>query len=938
MNWSDLLTAFLHDPPDKAIEIRTHESRARRYLEAAMDRSVSAAESAGGRADQLASATERLPMPKGDDPSRRVDLSDGEQGHAEGLRLIHPLSARRFSQGLAAAKLDEPHIQSAIREIVGGLPDCEHPQRFLALWRLLEDRLTETRPEYAFFPADTRCPDHTIWHHMDITTALRAVEDGSNAAFLSFSIGPVQAFIGAARTLRDLWTGSMILSWLAFQAMTPVLEAIGPTALVYPSLRRVPLCDAWLNAKLTQGNNPKRCRELELDSEKRKSPCLPNRFVALVPYGPERAEAKSLAESLADACERAAREGWREIRNAVHKAIHGKLQSEMDRSLTEKWDRYWSHQTDDYFDIRTTILPWRDCNDDAIARMLGGDTQRRESEAESPFKAVAPHAHAIRELAEAIPKEDRTGYSQNSTGQWQMRLDVSSRLMEAAKSVRPIPNPTPAEDNEPVPGKCSLLGTVEQMGPADFESSARFWEQFAKTIAIDGVRVRKGERLSAVALVKRFAGPAFFREELDLNRHGELRWDDTATVAANLWLKKAGLDPNQIREEHDWSGQWLHGSQTANANGTASPDDEDACPSDLRGPIRKAIDKLGKPPVYYAILMMDGDLLGEWLRGDRSPQVREIMHEKMTRYYASLKSRNHEGCARTTSLIDAGLDARRHVGPALHAALSEALANFSLHFVPRIVRGHGGSLVYAGGDDVLALLPTETAIACARELRETYRLESQKDRLGRRRLLMGNRATVSAGLAIVHHKEDLRFALDQARLAEQDAKRDGRDALRIAVCRRSGEHASATCPWEFAETVERWVKAFVPDDRSRDGASDRWAYHLRAELPTLTALPPEAMKSEIKRQVDRSEEPTRRRLDPEGCPDDPRKPCAGQRIADAFDRYRLSALPVEPLAVTAAHVGSTAEDRRRFPCDGGALESFIILCQTASFLARGREE
>src|SRR5262249_23515978 len=112
-------------------------------------------------------------------------------------------------------------------------------------------------------------------------------------------------------------------------------------------------------------------------------------------------------------------------------------------------------------------------------------------------------------------------------------------------------------------------------------------------------------------------------------------------------------------------------------------------------------------------------------------------------------------------------------------------------------------------------------------------------------------ATVSAGLAVVHYKEDLRFALDTARRAEKAAKGAGRDLLQITVCRRSGEHSLALCPWDFVDTVKEWVEAF------RAGASDRWAYHLAAELPTLEGLEPLAMAAEIKRQVNRAEERTR---------------------------------------------------------------------------------
>ncbi|NJR71489.1 MAG: hypothetical protein HC771_24915, partial [Synechococcales cyanobacterium CRU_2_2] len=63
------------------------------------------------------------------------------------------------------------------------------------------------------------------------------------------------------------------------------------------------------------------------------------------------------------------------------------------------------------------------------------------------------------------------------------------------------------------------------------------------------------------------------------------------------------------------------------------------------------------------------------------PKVRDAMHRKMVNYYERVRE---EFTARDErrQWIEEALQARRHVGPALHAAISEALANFALHFVP----------------------------------------------------------------------------------------------------------------------------------------------------------------------------------------------------------------------------------------------------------------
>jgi CRISPR-associated protein Cmr2 len=266
----------------------------------------------------------------------------------------------------------------------------------------------------------------------------------------------------------------------------------------------------------------------------------------------------------------------------------------------------------------------------------------------------------------------------------------------------------------------------------------------------------------------------------------------------------------------------------------------------------------GKPPVYYALLMLDGDRMGDALR--------------------SRPGRHHR------------------------ERISQAVSQFAIGRCLQVVEEHHhGTLIYSGGDDVLALLPTATALGCARDLAEAFE-ETWRQHCPQNIKPI----TVSAGLAVVHYKEDLRFALDVARRAEKNAKNSGRDTLYLTVCCRSGEHTSAICPWNFVDTVAGWVKAFLPDD-DKPGASDRWAYHLAGELPTLRGLDVLAMKAEIRRQVNRSETATKDKL---GGTD---------LLAEQFDRFHSLVL------------GRKMDDAQ-------ALAGFVTLCQSASFLARGRDE
>ncbi len=866
VNWETILLTYLHDPPDKALSIRGHVARARRYAAIAVGEEESRRlEEAAETADPLASAVERFPMPTAGKEGERAVAPENDR-----LCIFHPLSAA--SKYLEVPRLNDALTQAEqqqLEAIVRGLPKNEHFTRLLAIWRRWPEALAaNVHPCFALLPADTRTPDHTIWHHTDTAAAFRAaLEAGGGEALLAFALGPVQRFIEAARTVRDLWSGSMILSWLAFQAMKPILEDLGPTALIYPSLRGIPLVDLWL--RNTHGLS----ETVPLPpTALRMMPSLPHRFLALVPWGRD----GTAAQGLAKRCRQAANDAVKKLADAV-RAV---LQQPLDTACPG-WDRRWDAQIENYFNVATAVLPLggsAQTIDRTLARLLAG---------KDSFAEAFPNADAVRQLARAIPKGEQPGYDQEHAGRWQHQVELAQRSLAAHRTVRHVPPNPPVQNGERFPQKCTLLGTFEQMGPDELGASRQFWNALSASehgLSVEGVRLRPGEGLCAIGLVKRFAAPAFLKKELALGTD-DMRFPDTWTVAAADWLQQAGIDWKQDRRK-PWNGNWLYWSRP-----DENPEDADPCPAELWKIIASARKEHGPPPVYYAILKLDGDELGGWLRGEKSPHVREVMHPDLVAYYEKLNQR-------------AGLDAKRPVGPALHAAISTALANFALHVVPHVVARHCGTVIYSGGDDTLALLPLRTALDCARELQAAYTSDWYEND-GRTYLLMGSRATLSGGLVLVHAKDDLRLALQDARRAEEQAKDAGRDALTITVRRRSGEHTTAVCPWGCVPTVTKWKQAFLA------GASDRWAYHLYAGRHTLAALPTEAIQAEIRRQLARAEKPTPQLLPPD------------ELVAD-----------LETFTTATVASGS----RRRFASAGEALRHFLTLCHTASFMARGGKE
>ena len=869
IDWHRLLQVWMHDPVDKALDIPGHQVRAARYVSHALETTVSRQDvkDSAAEADPIAAISERIPMPAaGPRGERAVGPENGQ------ITIRHPVSAQPAD--LTGLTLDERRVTEAIAAIVTDLPD-DPRTRFLALWRLMPERMGRN---LARLPADTRVPDHSLIQHADITSGIWASRQGARGgAYLSLSLGPVQKFIEAARSVRDLWSGSAILSWLTFQGIRPVIEKLGPTALVYPALRGNPLMDLWLREQggLIEIVPPPLKASL-------RSPSIPNRFVALVPWGPDGDRAKSLAA----ACAEAVQSAWRRLADDVHGCLDPKLSS-----MDPGWAHRWQEQVTDFLEVRTATMPQRDLSDKTLAKLIGGKTL---------FGQVWPGAAKVRKLAEAIPPADRPRYSQDASGRWQAELEVSARLMEAQRSIRHLPKtPSPVADGHSPP-KCSLLGSYEQMGPAGLEDSRRFWEKAPEKVGgVHGVRLRRGERFSAVALCKRFAAPATLVRELHLEST-DLRFPDTATVASAEWLTEAGIHPASMWE---WNGRWLHQRNPGDV------EEGDRRPS---GGVWKKITQArekSSPPGYYAILAMDADHMGQWLKGVHAPCVRQVLHPKMVDYYERLGDRARDGLA-----------AKRPVGPALHASISEALNNFASHVAPAIVKRHHGTMIYSGGDDVLALLPVRRAVACADTLRRAFcgaggDVPGWTEAGGRQYLAMGDSATLSAGIAFVHYKEDLRLALNAAREVEKAAKKGGRNYLTLRFMRRSGEHAQAGMPWTCAPWFQKLVKIFA------GGATDRWAYRLRAELPTLqgTDVPEAAVSAEIRRLVNRTVD---------GGASDSASP-SGEDLKDLEGRWKNFSDAVRR---------HSEESQREPPSAAERLKTFVHLCQGASFIARGCDD
>src|SRR5690606_1331619 len=120
------------------------------------------------------------------------------------------------------------------------------------------------------------------------------------------------------------------------------------------------------------------------------------------------------------------------------------------------------------------------------------------------------------------------------------------------------------------------------------------------------------------------------------------------------------------------------------------------------------------------VLALDGDEMGKWISGIKAPEIGDQLSKEAREYFEKHGNADF-------------LKARRPLSPSFHLQFSELLANFGLHCARRIVEAFDGSLIYSGGDDVLAMLPADTALRCARALRAAFRGEKELPELAKQR-------------------------------------------------------------------------------------------------------------------------------------------------------------------------------------------------------------
>ncbi len=423
------------------------------------------------------------------------------------------------------------------------------------------------------------------------------------------------------------------------------------------------------------------------------------------------------------------------------------------------------------------------------------------------------------------------------------------------------------------PGEKSTISGVREAlrNQDDTHQGVRaFWQKIALRFPRD-LNQNGEERLDAIDTVKRFA---FLSDVLSSRNALNASFPSTSSIATVPFVQRLltdDLDATAVKE-------WLDSTQSPLDNM-----EQNTIPY---------LERLaGDDPYKRAALQRDGDcyfletFTPDHLKKDYGIDSPHEAARRAERGRAALTRLLHETDARLIQQPTPYYALFRMDGDRMgrlmgtvenrqeHSAISTALSIFSRQQAAEIVQeSYPGRLIYAGGDDALALVPlyhddTESRQASSERAGSTIfslveHLRAQYCATIKKAISSEERkraVSTSVGIVIAHHHTSLSYVRRMTEAAEEAAKKEyGRNALVVIVLRRSGEQTKVGCNWEYrAQQGEALpIKPLVLFNEfymlfKYGTLSPRCIYVLLNEAPTLVALELAAQRSEIARVLQR---------------------------------------------------------------------------------------
>lgn len=873
--WQAKLAARVHDPAEKALILMRdpegHEGGTTRALRHSFFPNGIDAKTKGWveKADHWASAADRPQFPQ--DANNRF-AGWAQVRFDQNPEIKHPLTGKPADLGKLI--IEPAHIKAFSTDSFTGLieraaqGEIDWQKTLLSFWRFGPDLNPKGLGHlWRLLPANTRVPDHTIWAHLDLTSAFCgafAADANEQPALLNVSFGPVQSFIAAGRSTSDLWAGSHLLSRIAWEGMKVICERLGPDAIIFPQLRGVPIVDLWLQNEVglpTSSFAESECEWLtaKTDANPLFAATLPNKFLALVPA--------SLAKELAE-----------QVTEKVRDWVQSKATDMLDECLLQaginKNPDFYCYQQlkaqlEGFPEVYWASVPWLCCEE----KDSDDKTRINVDALQQAMQPIYPESNLPgflgselwQLLNRTIEAEDGWRFYKPNPGVLYPAIyDLLDRVASAAKAIRPFVQKPQLGYRNTLSGEYEWLTTdKKQLSLPPGKRENTLWQNLAEK---KPSWVKKGEHLSALDMLKRL-WPSRFLDEIKksvegldsisryvVSTHGMAfstsleQWLDSpnrkslpatlksqleifdAEIGEQLALPKKILKKVKDDEAHLIAKSLLPywercNTLKENANSAEAKRQADEILKNTLKGLNEAgffTQNFGKSDqilqeTYYALILLDGDNMGAWLSGSEDKYRLAYQDSWHSKLQSGIDQRYKEK-------LKPYLESLRYPSPARHMAISDALNGFSQDLARYVVETlYKGKLLYAGGDDVMAMVAVDDLLPMMLVLRLVYsgqfpvngnpetvwheilnqetapELQMKNGYVLKDKTLyrvMGDKATASCGAVIAHHTAPLEQVLKTLRTAEQRAKGlGGRNAFSIDLLKRSGGTVKLTCPW-----------------------------------------------------------------------------------------------------------------------------------------------
>lgn len=857
-------------------------------------------------------------------------------------------------------------------------------------------------------------------------------KDKVSASLMLFTIGPVQEFIAAARKTSDLWSGSYMLSWLSWQAMKVFCEELGPDCILFPDLMGQPLVDYWLEKEKGLNLDSVKKADPDSYKDKLSAPTLPNRFFAVVPAEQaeelaSRAE-KAVEATLQEAgkfafdflkpvfpdkhpneeqwadqlanfteCYWACTDlpDWKQGTQNIDKLYAETYEALFVTEAAERGEK-WQYRDDIYQayreggfhpNIGTFYGRFYEITEKAVgARKSLRDFVQTD---ESGYRcSLIPGRPALGPVMDQVMPGDYDKFWNRyySNIQKTQRIDSSVLGKNERLSVLGLTKrlfkfylETYFEDF-----KANRFVSTHSLAVADFKLGC---VKTMKKKGTDVIRAAFNFQQSAHTLLEHLTLPNEFILYKVKHEAKNLKGVDIPGIFNFLKI------PGELFQSEYYDGSF--------SDDLKSPFKYDKGKDEFDPVFKREIDDLAKktkdnlrnlimttglpaPSKYYAILYLDGDDMGKWLSGDNAPMFSEVLHpkavESLVNGIEDPQQRTgdlYKGWAQVFEMEGAEVkrdgakvfSKKRPQAPTQHMAISRALNNYSLDLVRRIVEERFlGKLIYAGGDDVVAMVSIGEALECAETLRAAFsgHLKSDAEKTLHKlevtldnekasngfivhqwgsdsivSTTLGPRSSASCGLAVAHYMYPLKQAMADARKAEKYAKNAlCRDAFAVNIVKRSGENFVTGSKWFVEQSDQKRTlitRALTKFHEAiyKGWLSPKFIVDLEEHLDVLVALDPKAVENEARRLFNQHNEGFKNIERKEAETDDAFEERVKREKQRFFEKTISYFIQNADEIMRKEHQNEKSHPEAGKPADWPALRNVIRLMDMAYYIGKG---